>query len=224
MGTTKGQVLVNGQETTKQTVAELSLEIGLVFQNPFNQLSYTTSTVAEELAYGLGNHGIPRSEMLDRVAAVAKKMRIESLLDRDPLTLSGGQIQRVAFGSTYILNPSILVLDECTTQLDPIGSEEIFTIIKQLNDEGVTVVMTDTETERLSMYADRILLLDNGLQMGVDKPQAIFAREDLEKLNISTPLNYQLTQELTKIGILDSPEFNQDIILEKIKEVENGYR
>ena len=127
-GKLKGQIFVDGVDTQESSIAELSSKIGLVFQNPFNQLSYTAGSVAEELAYGLGNKGIPREDMLKKVEYVAKLMRIDHIIHKNPLELSGGQVQRVAFGSTFIMEPSILVLDECTTQLDPLGSEEIFDI------------------------------------------------------------------------------------------------
>ena len=100
VGAGAGHILIDGTDVADSTIAELSKTIGLVFQNPFNQLSYTAGTVAEELAYGLGNHGVPRAQMIDRVEAVAKLMRIDHILDKNPLELSGGQVQRVAFGST----------------------------------------------------------------------------------------------------------------------------
>lgn len=221
-GEMTGDVSVKDYSTADHSIAELSLEIGLVFQNPFNQLSYTASTVAEELAYGLGNHGIPHSEMLDRVELVAKKMRIESLLGRDPLTLSGGQVQRVAFGSTYILNPSILVLDECTTQLDPIGSEEVFEIVARLNDEGITVIMVGGSMERVAQYADRVMLMAAGKQVTVDRPEVVFARDDLTELGVRTPEYYLLTKELTHQGILSSSELNKEGTMARIRSVLNG--
>ena len=110
-GKLKGQVLVDGIDTQESTIAELSSKIGLVFQNPFNQLSYTAGSVAEELAYGLGNKGVPREKMVKKVEYVAKLMRIDHIIHKNPLELSGGQVQRVAFGSTFIMEPGILVLD-----------------------------------------------------------------------------------------------------------------
>ena len=117
VGKMSGSVTIDGSVVEDSTIADLSTKIGLVFQNPFNQLSYTAGTVAEELAYGLGNRGIPREEMIKKVDTVAKLMRIDHIIHKNPLELSGGQVQRVAFGSTFIMEPKILVLDECTTQL-----------------------------------------------------------------------------------------------------------
>lgn len=219
LGDMQGSVCVDGRITANDTVAELSRDIGLVFQNPFNQLSYTASTVAEELAYGLGNHGVPRSEMMDRVLSVAQKMRIDELLDRDPLTLSGGQVQRVAFGSAYIQNPSILVLDECATQLDPIGSDEVFEIVKQLNAEGITIVMADGNMDRVAQYADRVMLMSEGKQIAIDRPEEVFAREDLESLGVSAPVYYQITQALANQGVLSATAITKAQTLNELRKV-----
>lgn len=186
-GKVSGDVSVQGVNTKEQTIAELSADIGLVFQNPFNQLSYTTGSVAEELAYGLGNKGVPREEMLKKVDAVAKLMRIDHIIDKNPLELSGGQVQRVAFGSTFIMEPRILVLDECTTQLDPMGSEEIFDIVKELNKSGITVIMVDHDMERVARCADRVMVLDAGKQVAIDTPEKIFGDASLLKHRIDIP-------------------------------------
>ncbi|MDR1209081.1 MAG: energy-coupling factor ABC transporter ATP-binding protein [Clostridiales bacterium] len=173
-GAKKGGVSVLGQDTEGTSVANLASKIGLVFQNPFNQISYTTSTVEEELAYGLCNIGAPRDEMRRRVKEIAETIRVGGLLRKNPLELSGGQIQRVAIGSTLIMRPSILVLDECTTQLDPLGSEEVFDIVKRLNKDGITVVMVDHDMERVARCADRVLVMNDGQLLAIDTPRAIF--------------------------------------------------
>lgn len=167
-GKMSGRVIVDGISAGESTIAELSQKIGFVFQNPFNQLSYTAGTVAEELAYGLGNRGVSRRMMMEKVEFVSKLMRIDHILDKNPLELSGGQVQRVAFGSAFIMEPEILVLDECTTQLDPAGSEEIFDIVKELNKKGVTVIMADHDMERVARCADKILVLEKGRAAALD--------------------------------------------------------
>jgi len=174
-GKMKGDVVVLGENTRKSSVATLASKIGFVFQNPFNQLSYTTVSVAEELAYGLGNLGIEREEMHRRVERIAGLMRVDHLLNKSPLELSGGQVQRVAIGSAFIMQPKILVLDECTTQLDPLGSEEVFDVVKALNGEGITVIMADHDMERVARCADHILVLDGGKQVAVGPPAEIFS-------------------------------------------------
>lgn len=219
VGKMKGDVIVQGINTQKSSVAELSAKIGLVFQNPFNQLSYTAGTVAEELAYGLGNRGIPREEMLPKVEYVAKLMRIDHVIHKNPLELSGGQVQRVAFGSTFIMEPGILVLDECTTQLDPLGSEEIFDIVKELNKKGITVVMVDHDMERVARCADRIMVLDKGKVVAIDTPQKIFSDPEIMSHNIGTPDYVSICQELKKHGYYDGDmEIEEEPTIEVVRE------
>ena len=201
VGKMSGTIEVDGREVGSSTVAELSSSIGLVFQNPFNQLSYTAGTVAEELAYGLGNRGIPRDEMIARVENVAEIMRISDILERNPLELSGGQVQRVAFGSTFIMEPKILVLDECTTQLDPLGSEEIFDIVKRLNTQGVTVVMVDHDMERVARCADTVLVLDRGEVAIIGTPGEVFTNPNLEQHGIAPPDYVKLCSALREHGV-----------------------
>ncbi|MBT1175016.1 ABC transporter ATP-binding protein [Bifidobacterium sp. LC6] len=196
VGARAGRILIDGVDVAESTIAELSNTIGLVFQNPFNQLSYTAGTVAEELAYGLGNHGVARELMIERVEAVAKLMRIDHILDKNPLELSGGQVQRVAFGSTFIMEPRVLVLDECTTQLDPLGASEIFDIVKQLNADGVTVIMVDHDMERVAQYADTVMVLDRGSVAAIGAPYEVFADPELESHGVQPPDYVPLTRAL----------------------------
>lgn len=222
-GKLKGQVLVDGIDTQESTIAELSSKIGLVFQNPFNQLSYTAGSVAEELAYGLGNKGVPREKMVKKVEYVAKLMRIDHIIHKNPLELSGGQVQRVAFGSTFIMEPGILVLDECTTQLDSLGSEEIFDIVKELNKNGVTVIMVDHDMERVARCADRILVLDAGEQVALDTPQNIFGSPEIMSHHIGAPDYVAISRELKERGLYDGPvKVIEEDTIELVREVLAG--
>lgn len=202
-GKSRGAVRVLGESVAEQTIAQISCHVGFVFQNPFNQLSYTASTVAEELAYGLGNHGVPREEMVRRIEQIAAPLHLEGLLDRNPLELSGGQVQRVALGSMLIMNPRVLVLDECTTQLDPLGSEEIFDIVKKLNEDGMTVVMVDHDMERVARCADHVLALSRGNQVAFGTPEEVFGSPALEELGIDIPDYVRVSRALTEAGLAD---------------------
>lgn len=222
-GAIKGRVMVEDLDTTKSSIAELSQKIGLVFQNPFNQLSYTASNVAEELAYGLGNNGVPREEMIKKVEYVAKLMRIDHIIHKNPLELSGGQVQRVAFGSTFILEPNILVLDECTTQLDPLGSEEIFDIVKELNKTGITVIMVDHDMERVARSADRIMVMDKGKTVAIDTPEAIFANPDILNYGIQAPDYVSICKALNDKGYYNGDfEITEEPTVEVVKEALQG--
>lgn len=219
VGKMSGEVIVNGLNVENSSIAELSTKIGLVFQNPFNQLSYTAGTVAEELAYGLGNRGIPREEMMKKVDYVSKLMRIDHIISKNPLELSGGQIQRVAFGSTFIMEPQILVLDECTTQLDPLGSEEIFDIVKSLNKQGITVIMVDHEMERVARCADQIMVLDQGKVVAIDEPKKIFGDPEIMKRGIEVPDYVKISHALQKKGYTNRGiEITEEPTIEMVKE------
>lgn len=198
VGKKAGEITIDGLTTESSTIAELSTRIGLVFQNPFNQLSYTAGTVAEELAYGLGNRGVSREEMHQKVEHVAKLMRINEILSKNPLELSGGQVQRVAFGSTFILEPKILVLDECTTQLDPLGSDELISIVKKLNKNGVTVIMVDHDMERVAQNADKVMVLSEGEIVAIDEPKTIFEHPLITDFGIDVPDYVKLSKALAE--------------------------
>ena len=204
-GKSRGSVRVLGQKVADQTIAQISCNVGFVFQNPFNQLSYTAGTVAEELAYGLGNHGVPRDEMVRRIERIAGPLHLEGLLARNPLELSGGQVQRVALGSTLIMNPRVLVLDECTTQLDPLGSEEIFDIVKKLNEDGMTVVMVDHDMERVARCADHVLVLSRGNQIAFGTPEEVFSDPALEEHGVDIPDYVRVSRALSEAGLASGP-------------------
>lgn len=214
-----GDVLVFGDNTRTNTIAQMASKIGLVFQNPFNQLSYTTTTVAEELAYGLGNLGVPREEMRRRVKEVSELMRIDHLLNRNPLELSGGQVQRVAIGSAFIMQPRILVLDECTAQLDPLGSAEVFDVIDRLKEKGYTIVVVDHDMERVAKYASKVLVLDHAKQIAFGTPKEIFA-QDLSAYNIQSPDYAQLTHAYGSLGWWDGqPALQEEEAVAITKEI-----
>lgn len=223
VGKMSGSITVDGTSTEDSTIAELSEKIGLVFQNPFNQLSYTAGTVAEELAYGLGNRGVPREEMEKKVEYVAKLMRIDHIIHKNPLELSGGQVQRVAFGSTFIMEPKILVLDECTTQLDPLGSEEIFDIVKDLNKNGITVVMVDHEMERVARCADQIMVLEKGKVVAIDEPKKIFGNPEIVSHHIGVPDYVNICNALKEKGYTDKGiEIMEEPTIKLVKEALGG--
>jgi energy-coupling factor transporter ATP-binding protein EcfA2 len=157
-GKLTGELTLAGKPIRSTPLSELVLNVGLIFQNPFNQISGTKFTVREEIAFGLENLGMPRPEMQARVAATLALLGIEGLAERSPLALSGGQMQRVAIASVLAMRPKVLVLDEPTSQLDPIGSREVFTAVRALMSEGdMTVVMVEHRNGMVALFADRVV-------------------------------------------------------------------
>ncbi len=185
----------HGVVVSKTPVAQLCQKVGLVFQNPFNQLSGAKATVYEEVAFGLQNMGVPGEEIHLRVTQVLKLLDIAPYRDRNPFDLSGGQMQRVALASILVMQPEILVLDEPTSQLDPAASEEVFRAIEVLKQSGITIIMAEQKMEKLAVYCDRILLLHQGEIVDFDVPDKIFSRADLINYGICPPLKYLVQQK-----------------------------
>ncbi|MEO1772487.1 energy-coupling factor ABC transporter ATP-binding protein [Candidatus Enterococcus ferrettii] len=206
VGHTDGVLQIDGKKTIECSVGELSQTVGLVFQNPFNQLSYTADTVSEELAFGLGNRGVPKEIMIEKINKVADIVQIKDLLDKNPLELSGGQVQRVALASAIILEPKVLVLDECTTQLDPVGSQQIMKTVKRLNQNGMTIIMVDHDMEKVAELADRVLVLRNGNLLLNDSPAAVFSNPNIVEYGIAAPDYYEITKDYDSSSVILTEE------------------
>jgi energy-coupling factor transport system ATP-binding protein len=161
-GELTGTVEVAGNESLNSTLSEWVLNVGLAFQNPFNQISGAKYTVFEELAFGLENIGIPREEMIARLEEAMKLTGISDLADRSPYSLSGGQQQRVALTSILVMQPKVLVLDEPTSQMDPVGTREVFGLIRNMAERGLTVILVEHKVEWIAQFADRVIALKNG--------------------------------------------------------------
>ncbi len=182
-----GSVTVGSMDARSTPVSELCRHVGLVFQNPFNQLSGAKDNVYDEVGYGLQNLGFPPEEIRTRVESVLRNFGIWEYRDRNPFDLSGGQLQRVAICSVLAMNPDVLILDEPTSQLDPAGSEEVFHTVDELTKMGITIIMIEQKIEKLAGYCDRVLLMRHGKVVDYDTPRKIFSRSDLYELGVNPP-------------------------------------
>src|SRR5215510_359382 len=176
-GEMTGTVKVTGNESHNSSLHEWVLNVGLAFQNPFNQISGAKYTVYEEVAFGLENIGIPRDEMQQRVEAALKLTGISDLADRSPYSLSGGQQQRVALASILVMQPKVLVLDEPTSQMDPIGTREVFGVIRTMAEKGMTVVLVEHKVEWIANFADRVIALHEGQILLEGTPQKVLTSD-----------------------------------------------
>jgi energy-coupling factor transport system ATP-binding protein len=174
-GDLQGSLTILGKDTLESSLNDIVLHVGLVFQNPFNQISGAKFTVYEELAFGLENLGIPRQEMPPRLAEVMHLTGIQDLAQRSPYSLSGGQQQRVALASILVMRPRLLVLDEPTSQLDPIGTREVLQVIKDMSSQGMTVVLAEHKIEWIAEYADRVVTLVDGEILMQGKPAEVLS-------------------------------------------------
>jgi len=187
-GSIAGSVAVAGLHTMKHSVAELSLKVGLVFQDPTNQFSGVSTRVDEEVAFGMSMMGFSREEMISRVREALRAVGLEGLEDRSPYELSGGQQQRLAIATAFAVRPEIIVMDEPTAQLDPIGKTEVLYTMRELNKQGYTIIVAEHEIEALATFADRVLLLDKGLVIRQGKTKDVLTRvSQLKDVGVDPP-------------------------------------
>lgn len=178
-GELQGEVKIGGINLKESSLSEWVLNVGLVFQNPFNQISGSKFTVFEEIAFGLENLGIPRQEMTSRVEEAMSRTGIGDLADRSPYSLSGGQQQKVALTSILVMEPKVMVLDEPTSQLDPIGTREVFGVIKGMSQRGITIIMAEHKIEWVAEFADRVIVISEGMISNQGTPQEVLISPDL---------------------------------------------
>ena len=179
-GVMRGTVHVAGMDIPQVTLGEIAGKVGLVFSNPFNQISGARFTVEEEVAFGLENLGVPREEMAARIERALELTGMSELAQRSPYALSGGQQQRLALASMLVMEPQVLVLDEPTSQLDPAGKIEVFDVLNRLSDErNMTVVLIEHELEWIGNFADRVIVMNRGRIINDGRPQSVLADEAL---------------------------------------------
>lgn len=207
-----GQVVVDKEILTEETVWEIRKKIGMVFQNPENQ--FVGATVGDDVAFGLENQGVPRDEMFQRVEAALETVEMKEFINREPSSLSGGQMQRVAIAGILALNPQVIVLDEATSMLDPKARKEIMGTIRYIKEQtGMTVVSITHDIDEAA-EANRIIVMKDGriidegdsrhifskgdqlIDLGLDIPFAERLKKGLKDQNIEVPQDYMTKKEL----------------------------
>lgn len=196
----KGRIEICGIQLTEETVWDTRKLIGMVFQNPDNQ--FVGTTVKDDVAFGLENNGIPREVMVERVSTSIQKVKMEQFLDQEPHHLSGGQKQRVAIASVIALRPSIIVLDEATSMLDPRGREEVLQTIRELKQDNKMTVISITHDLEEAAKADRIIVMNQGELYREGTPEEIFQMdEELVDLGLDIPFPVKMSKKLKEKGI-----------------------
>ena len=197
-----GQIIVDGQELTEETVWDIRDKIGMVFQNPDNQ--FVGATVEDDVAFGLENKGLPYKEMVSRVQEALSFVGMMDFKDREPARLSGGQKQRVAIAGIIAMRPSILILDEATSMLDPEGRQELIQSIEDIRQQyGMTVLSITHDLDEVAM-SNRVLVLKQGKVEYISSPRELFSRgSGLVDLGLDIPFSALLTQKLKNQGLID---------------------
>ncbi|WP_254533113.1 ABC transporter ATP-binding protein [Natrinema gelatinilyticum] len=202
-GDLSGTVTVDGVDMRETTIGEQSMKAGMLFENPFDQLTGASTTVLEEVGYGLENLGLPVDEIIDRTKWSLELTGIEELVMRNPQRLSGGQSQRVALASILAMQPEILVLDEPTSQLDPQGSEEVFHVVSNLDREEYTIVLISQDLTRLAPHLDRLIVIDDGQITHDGAPADVLTDPTIEDQAVPVPDPVTIGQRLRSHGYVD---------------------
>ena len=194
----QGKVFIDGLDTVdEQVLYEIRRRVGLVLQNPDNQL--VASVVEEDVAFGPENLGVPPAEIRERVDAALKAVEMYDFRLNAPYKLSGGQKQRIAIAGIIAMEPDCIVLDEPTAMLDPRGRTEVLNTIHRLNEEkGITIVLITHYMDE-AVEADRVIVMDSGEILTQGTPREVFSQVELlkrHKLDVpqATELLYQLQQ------------------------------
>jgi energy-coupling factor transporter ATP-binding protein EcfA2 len=195
-GRLAGKVLIHGLDTQTAGISELATKVGIVLEDPETQL-FTTS-VESEVAFGPENLCLPVDEIRERVTWALNVVGLAGYEQRMPTALSGGQKQRLAIAANIAMRPDILVLDEATSQLDPVGVEEVLSVARDLNQKyGITIVMATDASEMIARLMDRVIVLDQGKLVTEGTPRQVFAEMDLfQKFMIRAPQVSQLAAQL----------------------------
>ncbi len=197
----EGQVFIDGEELKydKKSLLKFRQKVGIVFQNPDDQIF--APTVEEDVAFGPLNLGLPMGEVQDRVEDALVRVGMAGYEKTAPHHLSGGQKKRVAIAGILAMKPEIMVLDEPTAGLDPQGVIELSKLLRELNNEGITIIISTHDVDLVPNYAEKVFVLVDGLLIAEGTPKEIFAKpEILEKANLKVPMITELFQKLEADG------------------------
>lgn len=211
----QGEIWINGRLLSEETVWDIRKDVGMVFQNPDNQ--FVGATVQDDVAFGMENRGIKRSEMKTRIDKALEAVRMKDYLLTEPHRLSGGQKQRVAIAGIIAIFPKVLILDEATVMLDPRGRQEIMDTIEHLKTENDICLITITHDLNEVIRADRVIVLNKGEIWATGTPKEILqSGDELKQIGLDVPFITELTSELKRLGIAiqNEPLTNEELLEE----------
>ena len=211
-----GEIYVDGKQMTRETIWEIRSKIGIVFQNPDNQ--FVGATVEDDVAFGLENQGIPREEMLQRVEKAIEQVGMLEYKDREPSRLSGGQKQRVAIAGIIALRPTIIILDEATSMLDPEGREDLMAVMRELQKKFQLTIISITHDLTEIALSDRTLVFQKGKLESSMTPRELFSRNDLNEIGLDKPFSKQVQESLSSHFPLKQDYLTESELLDQLWE------
>ena len=210
-----GEIMVNNKILTIDNLYEIRDQIGIVFQNPDNQ--FIGATVKDDIAFGLENKCVNPNNMDEIIHEFASKVGMIDFLEHEPTKLSGGQKQRVAIAGVMAMKPNIIILDEATSMLDPIGKREINELIRYLNKEEKITVISITHDIEEAKNADQIILLHDGKLIKTGSSEEIlYDQKLLEELYLDIPFALKISKALKDKGIEINDHLKVENLLEEI--------
>ena len=211
-----GEIYIDGKQLSRETIWEIRSKIGIVFQNPDNQ--FVGATVEDDVAFGLENQGIPREEMLQRVEKAIEQVGMLEFKDREPSRLSGGQKQRVAIAGIIALRPTIIILDEATSMLDPEGREDLMAVMRELQKKFQLTIISITHDLTEIALSDRTLVFQKGKLESSVTPRELFSRNDLNEIGLDKPFSKQVQESLSSHFPLKQDYLTESELLDQLWE------
>ena len=210
-----GDITVDGIHLDEEHLYDVREKVGIVFQNPDNQ--FIGSTVRDDIAFGLENLCVPTEDMEDIIQTYAKKVNMTEFLDHEPTKLSGGQKQRVAIAGILAMHPSIIILDEATSMLDPRGKIEINNLVHELNQTQNMTILSITHDIEEAALSDHVILLDNGHIIDEETPEKVLTqKEELECIGLDVPFAYKISKKLHDSGYPIKPIINKEKLVKEL--------
>ncbi|MBU4689765.1 energy-coupling factor transporter ATPase [Mycoplasma zalophidermidis] len=206
-----GSIEINGVVISAQTLREIRKQIGIIFQNPDNQ--FVGASVEDDIAFGLENKCLKREEMKPIIDELANRVGMKNYLTREPHLLSGGQKQRVAIASVLALDPNVIIFDEVTSMLDPVGKNQVLNIIREIQSKREKTLISITHDMDEAIMADYCLVFSQGKIIAQGAPKDILNNKEIvETAKIDSPFIYKLSDKIKGV----EPTYNEYELLEQL--------
>ncbi|MBU4690115.1 energy-coupling factor transporter ATPase [Mycoplasma sp. ES3157-GEN-MYC] len=206
-----GSIEINGIVISAQTLREVRKQIGIIFQNPDNQ--FVGASVEDDIAFGLENKCLKREEMKPIIDELANRVGMKNYLTREPHLLSGGQKQRVAIASVLALDPNVIIFDEVTSMLDPVGKNQVLNIIREIQSKREKTLISITHDMDEAIMADYCLVFSQGKIIAQGAPKDILNNKEIVEIaKIDSPFIYKLSDKIKGV----EPTYNEHELLEQL--------